>query len=188
MAWPGISPKLIYLPFETQRGIVMELPVFGRNGPVLAFLFALALVATLSFADSAPPPPSLVAVHLVSNGANETSIGQIVYHCTASDANGETNISLACNAGTCINEPYIMASECRYFPAGYFTYDYQGQGKSSERFNATKAWQRYYEYRLDVQTGKITPISASDGNQDNLCGPAFLMFAVLIGCFISSRG
>jgi hypothetical protein len=171
-----------------KHGILMEFSVFGRNGPVLIFLLGLALVSSISFADSPPPPPSQVTVHLVNNGVNETSIGQIVYHCNDTNANEEKNISLACNAGTCVNDPYTIGSECRYFPAGYFTYAYQGQDKSSERFNATKPWQRYYEYRLDVQTGRITPISASNGKDNSLCSTAFLMFAIVMGCFTSNRG
>ncbi|MFH0884590.1 MAG: hypothetical protein V1861_02675, partial [Candidatus Micrarchaeota archaeon] len=105
----------------------MKLAIFGRNGSVLIFLLALAILSSISFADSAPPPPSQVTVHLVNNGVNETSIGEIVYHCTPlvpTDvyANEGKNISLNCTAGTCTNTPYYTASECVYFTAGYFTY------------------------------------------------------------------
>ena len=175
-----------------KHGILMEFSVFGRNGSVLIFLLGLALISSISFADSPPPRPSHVTVYLVSNGVNETGIGQIVYHCTPlvytdAYANEGENISLACTAGTCTNTPYYMASECAYFTSGYFTYAYQGQNRSRETFNATKAYQQYYEYRLDVQTGKITPISASNGNDNSICGTAFLMLAVVLGFFISNR-
>ena len=173
-----------------QHGIRMKFAVFGRNGSILIFLFVLALISSISFADSAPPPPSQVTVHLVSNGVNETSIGQIVYHCTVGQdtyANEGKNISLTCSAGTCINTPYYMASECVYFPVGYFSYEYQGQNKSSENFNATKSYQQYYEYQLDVQTGRITSISASNKTNPDVCSTAFLMFAAFIGFFISKR-
>jgi len=171
----------------------MKSAVFGRTGSVMIFILALALMSTLSFADSPPPPPSQVTVHLVANGINETAITQIVYHCTVGANDEVNNISLACIAGTCMNVPHYLPSECVYFPAGYFSYDYRGQNRSSENFNTTNLFKRYYEYRLDVQTGKISLISASDNNgngPDFPCSTAFIMFvfAMLAGFFISRRG
>lgn len=169
----------------------MKFAAHGPRGSVAVFLLALALMSALSFADSAAPPPSQVAVHLVSNGINETGIGQIVYHCPPNtvDMTEGKNISLNCLAGTCTNEPKYLASSCTYFPTGYFSYSYHGQEKSSENFNATKHYYRYYEYQLDVQTGKITPISASNGETPTrpIC-PALLVLVVIVGFVAGKQG
>lgn len=140
------------------------------------------LMLSVSFADSPPPPPSQVTVHLVSNGANETSIGQIAYHCTAY-ATPENETILPCSAGTCTNQP-AYGSDCSYFPEGYFSYEYRGQNKSSEMFNATQ-FDQYYEYQLDVQTGKITLINAYNKPGPGICGTAFAL--LLAGLFIRGR-
>ncbi|MFH1520862.1 MAG: hypothetical protein ABID61_04405 [Candidatus Micrarchaeota archaeon] len=153
----------------------------------LVLIFLLVLVS-FSFANSPPPPPSQVTVYLVNNGVNETSINQIIYHCTL-NVPEEINVSLECNAGVCINDPYYMDSSCSDFPEGYFTYDYQGQNKSSENFNATEFYQTSYNYQLDVQSGSVTSISSSDGDEpvSPFCGSAFFMFAVLMGFVVSIK-
>ena len=137
-----------------QMVVLMKFAECGIFGAILIFLLSLLFISSISFADSAPPPPSQVTVHLVSNGTSENGIGQITYHCTAGSNNEAADqkiIPLNCSAGTCTNEPYYGSSQCVYFPAGYFSYDYGAQNRSSETFNATEIYQRYYEYRLDVR-------------------------------------
>ena len=132
----------------------------------------------------------------MANGANVTSIGQIAYHCSVASNDGadaQKNIPLNCSAGVCTNEPRYIGTECVYFPAGYFTYNYNGQDRSSEMFNATelfpgKYWQRYYEYRLDAKTGAITPISASNGPDDAHCFPLFIVLAAFMPIIACRRG
>jgi hypothetical protein len=167
----------------------MKFAAHGLLCSIPVFMLALAFASSISFADAGPPPPSQVTVHLVSNGTNVTDVGQIVYHCTTGldpRTNEQIATQLNCSAGTCINEPQYTGSECDYFPAGYFTYDYNGQGMSSETFNATELFpgkfiQQYYEYRLDVQTGMITPIGASNGVPPNSLCPAFFVLAAVLG-------
>jgi|SRR5208283_655353 len=148
----------------------------------LNVLVLLSLLISLSFADVGPPPPSQATVHLVGNGVD--GIGQITYHCTA---NPENQTILPCSAGTCANQPAYTGSECDYFPQGYFSYEYQGQNKSSEMFNASQ-FDQYYEYQLDAQTGKVTIISSQSYKPSNECAPEFILSAICIGLFISSRG
>lgn len=163
--------------------MVMKI-AFGLN--VLVLLSLLTLISPLSFADAAPPPPSLVSVHLVNNGVNETSVGQIVFHC-AGNGNADIQIPLNCSAGTCTNVPKSTDSDCDYFPGGYFSYEYQGQNESSEMFNATIPNQHYYEYQLDVQSGIVTLISSNGYNPNaGICNSAFVLSAVL-ALFISKK-
>ena len=184
------SPRHIYFSLELQPEGFMKFPACGLFGAIPIFLLSLLTLAAISYADAGPPPPSLVLMHLVSgNGAIETGIAQITYHCTYGPNGGtgaQISIPLNCSNGGCTNEPYRAASECVYFPAGYFTYNYNGENKSSETFNATalfpgKFYQHYYEYQLDVQTGKITPISASNGPDNSPCAPALLIFGTFAG-------
>jgi hypothetical protein len=164
----------------------MKFAYFG-----LVSLLALALMSTVSFADISAPPPSLVTVTLMNNGANYTGIGQITYICTASlyDPNAQKAFPLNCSAGSCVNEPQYTGSECGYYPKGYFTYAYQGQNKTSETFDFNDTFYRYIEYRLDVPSGKLTLVSASN-DQNPQPGPCTTVFvlAAALALVVSKRG
>jgi hypothetical protein len=156
----------------------MGFAVSGLKG----LIFLVALMPAVSFADIAAPPPSSMTVYLTDNGINVTSIPQITYICTYSgNAGTESDIALDCSDGVCTNEQET-GSVCTYFPYGYFSYEYLGQNKSSEVLNNRAAFYEYYQYQLDVQTGKLTLISAynNPGPSPAPCAAAFLLGALLL--------
>ncbi len=156
------------------------------------FILALLLLASFSSADSPPPRPTQVTLHLEKNGVAETGIQQVTYLCAGPSAGGESpageaerQIIFNCTQGTCTNEPWLgRNSMCEYFSAGHFSYYYEGRNLSSEDFNNT-AIAREYELTLDVVSGKITRLASP--NPDTICPSIFIIFLLLAGRFFSRR-
>ena len=134
------------------------------------------MMSSTVFADSPPPHPSKVTVHLEINGQPETTITQITYICPQEKGNSTTK--LYCVNGTCNNDPNILPNYCAYFPEGYFSYQNKGQNKTSEKFNNTGHYDAEYDFTLDVSSGRIKQ-NEIPKPQPTCCFPAGIL--ALIG-------
>ncbi len=144
-------------------------------------VFLLFMMVT-AFADSPPPPPSKVTVHLEKNGQSVTTIAQIRYNCHVRDYE-ESNEVLNCIQGNCDNDPDQYARiYCAYFPYGNFSYEFEGRNRTSENFNNSRNYGAYYDFSLDVSTGKIKQNVIPDVPKPSpVCFPSFVMGLAFIG-------
>ena len=153
-------------------------------------LLVLGFFTSLVHADVGPSPsPPKITIHLVNeNGAPETSIDEIVYHCMSVET-GEDNalaptpMSFDCINGACTNDAgwYYKFNPCFDFPSGYFSYELNGVPMKTATFTPTPA-QSNYEITFNAKTGEKTGSSSSSG----CCVPAFILLG-LVGAVIIKK-
>jgi hypothetical protein len=114
-------------------------------------LAALILALPLAFADAGPSPPApTLIVHMVKNGQPDSTVSEIVYHCSAitdptDSPVGKNNATMPCRVGTCMNDGdwFYKLNPCYDFPGGYFTFISGGSGISSQPVAFDRAYGKY---------------------------------------------
>ena len=147
-------------------------------------LVVLMFCVPFAFADVGPSPEHpQVVVHLVNDGAPESSVSEITYHCMnttdteTSSAVEPYPVKLSCSGGNCTNSGswYYKFNPCFNFPEGYFSYEFGGRTVRTEGFNFSGDFKNY-DITVDAPTGQI---SSKTGSSCSMAG--VLLSAILLG-------
>ncbi len=159
----------------------------------ICLMILALLILPLCHADVGPSPtPPKIMVHLVSNGVPATGVSEITYHCNGTDVSEPASpvephtIALSCSAGTCTNDAgwYYKFNPCFGFPAGHFTYVFDGKTVRSEEVSF-KDTLTSYDITIDAPSGQVK--SKMGTNVPTNCMPALVLPALLGAAFFLSR-
>ena len=150
---------------------------------ILLFLVVLSFVS-LVHADVGPSPdPPVVTVYLVNNGAPDTSISEVTYHCRGTESNSTSSMDpgirvFPCTSGTCKNTGnwFYNFNPCFNFPEGYFSYEVNGGRKKTNTFTPTGG-QAQYSFTIDTGKGEIVGQTSTSG----ICAGAFVLATLFLG-------
>lgn len=151
----------------------------------ILFLF---LVFGLLLADIGPSPnPPDITVHLTYEDLAYDGYLELTYRCINDDLvygdedniMDERDVEFACTEGTCYNTYWFYKlNSCFSGQDGYFTYEIQGEGMTSDHivFEQEKSYNIY----LELLSGNIYTESGNNGNDGNGSGSCPLTMGFLL--------